>query len=61
VQYRNETGIIPSLDQASGELQGQISPMVQVAKSVALNIDDKAAVEDWRRQNRALLEAAEGN
>ena len=31
-----------------------VSPMVQFAKSVALNIDDQAAVSGWRRQNQAV-------
>ena len=33
-----------------------VSPMVQFAKSVALNIDDQAAVSGWRRQNQAVSE-----
>jgi hypothetical protein len=47
-------------DLASQQLQAQISPMVLVAKSVALNMDNNAAVSEWRTQNRALLDAAEG-
>ena len=31
-----------------------VSPMVQFAKSVALNIDDQAAVSGWRRQNQSV-------
>merc|ERR1719228_2774381 len=34
--------------------------MVQFAKSVAMNIDDQAAVSGWRRQNQSLLEAVQG-
>ena len=30
--------------------------MVQFAKSVALNIDDQAAVSGWRRQNQSVSE-----
>ena len=33
-----------------------VSPMVQFAKSVALNIDDQAAVSGWRRQNQSVSE-----
>jgi hypothetical protein len=47
-------------DLASQQLQGQISPMVLVAKSVALNMDSAPAVAEWRTQNSALLDAAEG-
>ncbi len=50
--------IVPDL--ASQQLQGQISPMVLVAKSVALNMDSAPAVAEWRTQNSALLDAAEG-
>ena len=28
-----------------------VSPMVQCAKSVAMNIDDEDAIDTWRRQN----------
>ena len=28
-----------------------VSPMVQCAKSVAMNIDDHGAIDTWRRQN----------
>jgi len=28
--------------------------MVQFAKSVAMNIDDQAAVSGWRRQNQSV-------
>ena len=31
-----------------------VSPMVQFAKSVAMNIDDQAAVSGWRRQNQSV-------
>jgi hypothetical protein len=34
--------------------------MVLVAKSVALNMDSAPAVAEWRTQNSALLDAAEG-
>ena len=40
-------------DLASQQLQGQISPMVLVAKSVALNMDSAPAVAEWRTQNNA--------
>ena len=28
--------------------------MVQCAKSVAMNIDDQAAIDTWRRQNSSV-------
>ena len=28
-----------------------VSPMVQCAKSVAMNIEDHGAIDTWRRQN----------
>jgi hypothetical protein len=31
-----------------------------VVKSVALNMDSASAVAEWRTQNSALLDAAEG-
>ena len=34
--------------------------MVQFAKSVALNIDDQAAVVGWRRQNQAVSPISPG-
>merc|ERR1719295_2135232 len=51
---------IAELNIAADQLQTRVSPMVQFAKSVALNIDDQAAVSGWRRQNQALLEAVQG-
>ena len=33
-----------------------VSPMVQFAKSVALNIEDQAAISGWRRQNQSVSE-----
>merc|ERR1719422_1608923 len=51
---------IAELNIAADQLQTRVSPMVQFAKSVAMNIDDQAAVSGWRRQNQSLLEAVQG-
>jgi len=50
---------ITKLNIAAETLQTRVSPMVQFAKSVALNMEDQGAVEGWRRQNSMLLEAVE--
>ena len=44
-----KTDLMPKTVNVAG-----VSPMVQFAKSVALNIDDQAAVSGWRRQNQAV-------
>merc|ERR1719158_459748 len=48
---------ISVLNIAAEQLQTRVSPMVQCAKSVAMNIDDHGAIDTWRRQNGLLLEA----
>ena len=51
---------ISILNVAADQLQSRVSPMVQFAKAVAINIRDKAAVSAWRGQNQQLLEAVAG-
>ncbi|XP_023329663.1 vinculin isoform X4 [Eurytemora carolleeae] len=51
---------ISVLNISAEQLQSCVSPMVQFAKVVAMNIQDKNAVEAWRKQNQLLLEAVHG-
>jgi len=50
---------ISVLNIAAEQLQTRVSPMVQCAKSVAINIDDQSAIDSWRRRNGLLLEAVQ--
>ena len=50
---------ISVLNVAADQLQARVSPMVQEAKAVAINIADQASVEAWRLQNSLLLEAVQ--
>eukprot|EP00092_Neocalanus_flemingeri_P011035 GFUD01011880.1.p1 GENE.GFUD01011880.1~~GFUD01011880.1.p1 ORF type:complete len:1019 (-),score=248.98 GFUD01011880.1:807-3710(-) len=50
---------ISQLNIAAEQLQTRVSPMVQCAKSVAMNIDDQSAIDSWRRRNGLLLEAVQ--
>merc|ERR1719300_1004821 len=50
---------ISVLNIAADQLQSRVSPMVQSAKSVAINIDDQSAIDSWRRRNGLLLEAVQ--
>merc|ERR1719361_661582 len=50
---------ISTLNIAADQLQSRVSPMVQSAKSVAMNIEDPMAVDGWRRRNGLLLEAVQ--
>ncbi|XP_063978173.1 vinculin isoform X14 [Diachasmimorpha longicaudata] len=46
---------IQRVNQATDVLQHSVTPMVQDAKSVAMNITDGPAISRWRESNRALL------
>uniref|UniRef100_T1J8S2 Vinculin n=1 Tax=Strigamia maritima TaxID=126957 RepID=T1J8S2_STRMM len=48
---------IDRVNNASDQLQGCVTPMVQDAKSVALNINDMNAITQWRDSNRSLINA----
>ncbi|CAG2057810.1 unnamed protein product, partial [Timema podura] len=48
---------ISRVNQASDSLQTSVTPMVQDAKSVAMNIQDHVAISRWKESNRALLSA----
>jgi len=50
---------ISVLNVAAEQLQTRVSPMVQCAKGVAINIDDQSAIDSWRRRNGLLLEAVQ--
>ncbi|KYB26979.1 Vinculin-like Protein [Tribolium castaneum] len=52
-----DPSFIDDVNRASDALQGTIPPMVQDAKSVAVNPADGAAVSRWRDSNKALLNA----
>ncbi|XP_044260490.1 vinculin isoform X1 [Tribolium madens] len=52
-----DPSFIDDVNRASDALQGSIPPMVQDAKSVAVNPADGAAVSRWRDSNKALLNA----
>ncbi|XP_050314935.1 vinculin isoform X2 [Anthonomus grandis grandis] len=52
-----DPSFINELNRASDHLQGTIPPMVQDAKSVAVNPADHGAVSRWRESNKALLNA----
>jgi hypothetical protein len=45
------------VNRASDRLQGTVPPMVQDAKSVAVDPTDATAVSRWRESNKALLNA----
>uniref|UniRef100_A0A4D5R9C1 Vinculin n=1 Tax=Scolopendra viridis TaxID=118503 RepID=A0A4D5R9C1_SCOVI len=46
---------VDRVNNASDQLQSCVTPMVQDAKSVALNINDHASVSRWRETNRTLI------
>ncbi|XP_011311872.1 vinculin isoform X1 [Fopius arisanus] len=46
---------IQRVNQATDVLQHSVTPMVQDAKAVAMNITDGPAISRWRESNRALL------
>nr|CAD7399014.1 unnamed protein product [Timema poppensis] len=48
---------ISRVNQASDSLQTSVTPMVQDAKSVAMNMQDHVAISHWKESNRALLSA----
>nr|CAD7196506.1 unnamed protein product [Timema douglasi] len=48
---------ISRVNQASDSLQTCVTPMVQDAKSVAMNMQDHVAISHWKESNRALLSA----
>ncbi|VEN57814.1 unnamed protein product [Callosobruchus maculatus] len=48
---------IDTLNRASDALQNSVPPMVQDAKSVALNPSDHNAASRWRESNKSLLNA----
>lgn len=50
---------IAALNVAADALQTRVSPMVQCAKRVAVNVHDRAAVDAWSERNGQLLEAVE--
>ncbi|KAJ8682712.1 hypothetical protein QAD02_018504 [Eretmocerus hayati] len=50
-----DPAFIQRLNHAADVLQNSVAPMVQDAKSVALNPNDPTAVSRWRDSNRALL------
>ncbi|XP_019759234.1 vinculin isoform X1 [Dendroctonus ponderosae] len=52
-----DPNFINELNRASDALQGAVPPMVQDAKSVAVNPADHNAVSRWRESNKALLNA----
>ncbi|CAH1131837.1 unnamed protein product [Ceutorhynchus assimilis] len=52
-----DPNFIDQLNRASDSLQGAVPPMVQDAKSVAVNPADHNAVSRWRESNKALLNA----
>jgi len=51
---------ISVLNIAAEQLQSRVSPMVQCAKSVAMNVQDQNAVDAWRHNNDLLLDAIDG-
>jgi len=51
---------IATLNISAEQLQSRVSPMVQFAKGVALNVNDPVAINGWRKQNKLLLDAVEG-
>ncbi|XP_071450429.1 vinculin isoform X4 [Hetaerina americana] len=46
---------IAGVNAASDSLQNNVTPMVQDAKAVAMNMNDHNAITRWRDSNRALL------
>ncbi|GFG30612.1 hypothetical protein Cfor_05176 [Coptotermes formosanus] len=48
---------IARVNNASDQVQANVTPMVQDAKAVAINTQDAVAVSRWRDSNRALLTA----
>ncbi|XP_046400947.1 vinculin isoform X3 [Ischnura elegans] len=46
---------IAGVNAASDSLQNNVTPMVQDAKAVAMNMSDHNAITRWRESNRALL------
>ncbi|XP_063923674.1 vinculin isoform X2 [Zophobas morio] len=52
-----DPAFIDDVNRASDGLQGTVPPMVQDAKSVAVNPGDASAVSRWRDSNKALLNA----
>ncbi|KAG8234896.1 hypothetical protein J437_LFUL015597 [Ladona fulva] len=46
---------IAGVNAASDSLQSNVTPMVQDAKAVAINMNDHHAISRWRDSNRALL------
>ncbi|CAH0548930.1 unnamed protein product [Brassicogethes aeneus] len=52
-----DPNFIDQLNRASDGLQDSVPPMVQDAKSVAVNPSDHNAVSRWRDSNKALLNA----
>ncbi|XP_068902357.1 vinculin isoform X3 [Tenebrio molitor] len=52
-----DPNFIDDVNRASDRLQGTVPPMVQDAKSVAVDPTDATAVSRWRESNKALLNA----
>ncbi|XP_066586877.1 vinculin isoform X6 [Prorops nasuta] len=50
-----DPAFINRVNRATDALQSSVPPMVQDAKSVAMNIHDHGAISNWRDSNRALL------
>ena len=50
---------ISLLSIAAEQLQARVTPMVQSAKSVAMNITGKAGIDTWKGDNTLLLQAVQ--
>ncbi|XP_059099435.1 vinculin-like isoform X3 [Tigriopus californicus] len=51
---------ISELHISAEQLQARIAPMVQSAKSLAMHMNDDALINEWRSNNRKLLDSVEG-
>eukprot|EP00095_Tigriopus_kingsejongensis_P010849 maker-scaffold1333_size47127-snap-gene-0.11 protein:Tk10849 transcript:maker-scaffold1333_size47127-snap-gene-0.11-mRNA-1 annotation:"vinculin-like isoform 1" len=52
---------ISQLHISAEQLQSRIAPMVQSAKSLALNMDDEALINEWRANNRKNFSRSAGS